>query len=376
RLLPSVTANASQNFGVNSDYERINPNNNFGISANVDIYNGGRNKLNFTQAENQIFLNKLDQEIIQNNISLQIANSYLNALLNKENIKVAQEQINITTIQLNKMQELIDAGVNPKADLFDIQATLEQNKQQLVQAENTLDLSLLNLAQLIQVSPDGFDIKEVNINLNQAVLLYDNAIPIYETALKSRPEIHKAEIAIENAELSIKSAKTNLLPSIGLNYSLNTSYAYRFPGDGAFDKIFNQYNDNHGHNIGISARYTIFDGKSNRARISKAKITRDIVSQSLAEEKLRLRETIQRAFLDTRTSLKQYEASLSSLKALQVAYKIAEERYKLGALNVFDFDLLRARLFNAKTAVLNAKYNFIFKTKVLDFYNDKPIIIE
>jgi len=376
RLLPNVSADASQNFGVNSDYDRINPNTNFGVSASVDLYNGGRNKIQITQSENQIFLSKLDLEILQSNISLQIANDYLNALLNKENIKVAKEQINITTIQLKKMQELIDAGVNPRADLLDIQATLSQNKQQLVQAENALDLSLLNLAQLIQVSPEGFDIKDVNITIDNAVLLYDNSNLIYETAVKSRPEISKAEIQIENAELGIKSAKTNLLPTIGLNYRLNTSYAYRFSGDGELNKIFDQYNDNHGHNIGISARYTIFDGKANKARINKAKITREIISQNLEDEKLRLRETIERAFLDTKSSLKQYESSLSSLKAQEEAFKIAEERYKLGAMNSFDFDLVKSRLFNAKVAVINAKYNFVFKTKVLDFYNNKPIVIE
>ena len=375
-LLPNVSADASQNFGVNSKYKRINPNTNFGVSANVDLYNGGRNKLNITQAENRIFLSKLDLETLQSNISLQIANNYLNALLNKENIKVAKEQMNITKIQLNKMQELIDAGVNPRADLLDIQATLAQNKEQLVKAENALDLALLNLAQLIQVSPNGFDIKEVNIPLNQAVLLYEDTTPIYETAVKSRPEIHRAEIEIENADLAIKSAKTYLLPSVGLNYRLNTSYAYRYSGDGALNKIFDQYNDNHGHNIGISARYTIFDGKANKARIEKAKITRAIVEENLEDQKLKLRETIERAFLDTKSSLKQYESSLSSLKAQEEAFKIAEERYKLGAINSFDFDIVKSRLFNAKIAMINAKYNFIFKTKVLDFYNNKPIVIE
>ena len=376
RLLPNVAASASQKFGVNSKYKRINPNTNFGISASVDLYNGGLNKINITQAENQIFLSKLDLETLKTNISLQIANAYLNALLNKENIKIAKEQITITTIQLNKMQELIDAGVNPKADLLDIQATLAQNKQQLVEAENALDLALLNLAQLIQVSPNGFDIKNVDIPLDKAVLLYDNSNLIYETAIKTRPEIQRAEIEIENANLGIKAAKTNLLPSVSLNYGLNTSYAYQFSGDGELNKIFNQYNDNHGHNVGVSARYTIFDGNSNKARINKAKITSEIVSQNLEDEKLKLRETIERAFLDTKSSLKKYESSLSSLKAQEEAFKIAEERYKLGAMNSFDFDLVKSRLFNAKVALINAKYNFIFKTKVLDFYNNKPIVIE
>ena len=376
RLLPTVLANASQNFGVNSTYKRINPNNSFGVSASVDIYNGGRNKLLIKQVNNNVTVNELDLETLQTNISLQIANNYLNALLNKENIKIAKEQINITTIQLNKMQELIDAGVNPRADLLDIQATLAQNNEQLVQAENTLDLALLNLAQLIQVSPDGFDIQDVNIDLDKAILLYDNSTEVYKTALKSRPEIKKAELNIENADISIKIAKKSLLPSVSLSYGLNTNYAYRFSGDGTFDNIINQYNDNHGHSIGISARYTIFDGKSNKASINKAKISKQIIEQSLEDEKLRLRETIERAFLDTKSSLKQYESSLSSLKAQEEAFKIAEERYQLGAMNSFDFDLVKGRLYNAKVAVINAKYNFVFKTKVLDFYNDKPIIIE
>lgn len=376
RLLPTLGANASQNFGVNSKYERVNPSNNFGISASVDLYNGGRNKLLVNQANKAIEISKIDLEVLESNIALQIANYYLNALLQKENIKIAKEQIAITNIQLKKMQELIDAGVNPRADLLDIQATLANNKEQLTQAENNLDLSLLNLAQLIQVPSENFDIQNVTLNLDKAVLLYSNSNGIYQKAIENRPEIKKANLAIENADLGIKIAKTNLKPSVSMNYGLNTSYRYNFSGDGAFDKIYNQYNDNHGHSLGISARYTIFDGKSRKASIAKAKINKELIEQNLIDEKLKLREIIERAYLDAKASLKQYESSLSSLKAQQESFNISQERYKLGAMNSFDFDLVKSRLFNAKIAVINAKYNFVFKSKVLDYYNGIPIVIE
>ena len=376
RLLPSVSASASQDFGINSKYKRINPSNNFGITAGIDLYNGGRNKLSVKQAEKGIEISQLNAEILQSNISLQIANYYLNALLQKENIKVAKEQIAITNIQLKKMQELIDAGVNPRADLLDIQATLANNNEQLTQAENALDLSLLNLAQLIQVPSNGFEIQDVTINLDKAILLYQNSNGIYQTAVENRPEIKKAQLDIENADLGIEIAKTNLKPTISMNYGLNTSYRYKYSGDGKFSKIADQYNDNHGHNFGISARYTIFDGKSRKASITKAKINKEIIEQNLVDEKLQLRETIERAYLDAKASLKQYETSLSSLKAQQESFNISQERYKLGAMNSFDFDLVKSKLFNAKVAVINAKYNFIFKSKVLDYYNGIPIVIE
>ena len=376
RLLPNVSASASQNLDVNSLYKRVNPSNNFGISASVDLYNGGRNKLLITQVENSIALSKFDLETLQSNISLQIANNYLNALFNKENIKLAHEQIAITKLQLNKMQELIDAGVKPKADLLDIQATLSSNKEQLTTSENALDLSLLNLAQLIQVPSTNFDIQDVTINLDKAILLYANSKIIYKKAVEDRPEIKKAQLDIDNADLGIKIAKTDLLPSVSMSYGLNTSYRYNFSGDGTFDKIYNQYDDNHGHSIGVSARYTIFDGKSRKASIAKAKINKEIIEQGLVDEKLKLRETIERAYLDAKASLKQYESSLSSLKAQEESFNISQERYKLGAMNSFDFDLVKSRLFNSKIAVINAKYNFVFKSKVLDFYNGIPIVIE
>ena len=376
RLLPSVSASASQNFGVGSKYDRINPSNNFGISAGVDIYNGGRNKLLVDQANNGIALSQLDLETLQSNISLQIANSYLNALFNKENIKLAKEQIAITKIQLNKMQELIDAGVKPRADILDIQATLASNNEQLTKAENALDLSLLNLAQLIQVPSSNFDIQNVVINIDKAILVYNNSDGIYQKAVENRPEIKKAQLDIDNAELGVKIAKTNLKPTVSMNYGLNTSYRYNYSGDGSFNKISNQYNDNHGHSLGISARYTIFDGKSRKASITKAKINKEIIEQGLIDEKLKLRETIERAYLDAKASLKQYESSLSSLKSQEESFNIAQERYKLGAMNSFDFDLVKSRLFNSKIAVINAKYNFVFKSKVLDYYNGIPIVIE
>lgn len=376
RLLPNVNANASQNFAVGSRYERINPSNNFGVNASVDLYNGGRNKLLINQAENSITLNNLDLKTLQVNIFLQIANYYLNALLQKENIKIAKEQMVITNIQLNKMKELIDAGVNPKADLLDIQASLANNEEQLTSAENMLDLSLLNLAQLIQVPSINFDIQDVSINLDKAILLYSNTNEVYKKALTDRPEIKKAQLDIENADLGIKISKTDLLPNISMSYDLNTNYRYNFSGDGTFNTIFNQYNDNHGHSIGISARYIIFDGNSRKANIAKAKIQKEIIEQNLVDEKLKLRETIERAYLDARASLKQYQTSLSSLKAQQESFNIAQERYKLGAMNSFDFDLVTSRLFNSKITVTNAKYNFVFKSKVLDFYNGIPITIE
>jgi len=376
RLLPTANANASQNFGIGSKYDRVNPSNNFGVSASVDLYNGGRNKLLIHQANNAIETTNLNLETLQSTISLQIANNYLHALLNKENIKVAKEQISITNIQLNKMQELIDAGVKPRADLLDIQATLATNKEQLTSSENALDLSLLNLAQLIQVPSKGFDVQDIVLNLDKAILLYTNTDGIYQKAVEDRPEIKKAQLDIDNADLGIKIAKTNLLPSISMSYGLNTNYRYNFHGDGAFDKIFNQYNDNHGHSFGISARYTLFDGNSRKASINKAKIQKEIIEQNLIDEKLRLKETIERAYLDAKASLKQYESSLSSLKSQEEAFHISQERYKLGAMNSFDFDLVKSRLFNAKIAVINAKYNFVFKSKVLDYYNGIPIVIE
>ncbi len=376
RLLPNVSASASQDFGVGSKYKRVDPSNRFGIGASIDLYNGGRNKLLINQVNNAIETSKLNLEVLESNISLQIANYYLNALFNKENIKLAKEQINITKIQLNKMKELIDAGVKPRADLLDIQATLANNNEQLTQSENALDLSLLNLAQIIQIPSDNFDIQDVIINLDKAVLLYSNSNGVYQKAIDNRPEIKKAQLDIDNADLGIKIAKTNLKPTVSASYGLNTSYMYIFHGDGKINKIVDQYNDNHGHSLGISARYTIFDGKSRKASINKAKINKEIIEQGLVDEKLKLRETIERAFLDAKASLKQYESSLSSLLAQKESFKIAQERYKLGAMNSFDYDLVKSKLFNAKIAVINAKYNFVFKSKVLDYYNGIPITIE
>ncbi len=376
RTLPNVTASANQNVRIGGEYERFNPSNNFGISASYNLYDGGRNKLLIDQVNNTIETSNLNLEVLESNISLQIANNYLTALFNKENIKLANEQIAITNIQINQMRELIDAGVKPRAELLDILATLASNMEQLTKAENALDLSLLNLSQLIQVPSTNFDIQDVTINLDKAILLYDNTNGIYQKAIENRPEIKKAQLDIENSELGIKLAETNLLPQINASYGLNTSYAYRLSGDGKFNNIANQYFDNHGHNFGISASYTIFDGNARKSQINKAKINKEIIEQGLIDEKLKLRETIERAYLDAKASLKQYESSVSSLKAQTESFNIANERYKLGAMNSFDFDLVKSRLFNSKIAVINAKYNFVFKSKVLDFYNGIPIVID
>ncbi|MDH3381107.1 MAG: TolC family protein [Flavobacteriaceae bacterium] len=380
--LPSLSANAGESFSFGSSIDngniRISGNRNstsFGVNSSVTLFNGFRNLNTVKQAELGHEASILDLEKMKNDISLNIVNYYLNILFNKENIKVAQEQLQISKLQLEKVKQLIAEGVRPRGELLDAEATVANDEEKLVTAQNSLDLSLLSMAHLLQISHKDFDVQEMKLNILSPKLKYENTDAIFDKAVTEKPEIKSAELDVKNAVLGIDIAKSLYYPTVSLGYNFSTFYGHTegLPNQQSF---LDQFEDNKSHNINLSLNIPIFNGFKTKSGVSKANINSRLASYTLDNEKLKLRETIERAYTDAKAALNQYIASEKSVVAQQEAFKNAQDRYNFGAMTSFDFEQVRGRLVSAQSNFINAKYNFVFKTKLLEFYYGIPITMD
>ncbi|MBF61274.1 MAG: transporter [Xanthomarina sp.] len=394
-FLPNVNASASQdwNFGsfIGQDGNRVSIDsrgNSFGLNTGVTLFNGFRNTSIYKQAQLGIESSELQLSILKDNISVNVVNQYLNILLNKENLKVAEEQVAITEKQVIQVSELVDSGVRPRADLFEVEAQLASDRERLTNVENSLELAKLALTQLLQISNEGFDVEEIELSLPEVLVEHKSSNEIYDYALQNRPEIKKAELDIENSILAIDIAKSAYYPTLSFGAGLGTSYQH-FQGQEDLRVVIDpndptnislvengfwqQLEDNLGYNLGFRLDIPIFNRMQTKVSVDKAKINKERIAYSLDQAKQDLRSTIEQAYTDAKAAFKQFEASQVSLNAQKEAFKNAQESYNSGVMNSFEFEQVRNRLVNAEANLINAKYNFVFTTKVLDFYLGKPL---
>ncbi len=368
--------NVSGTFGADYDFGTPDTNNSFsnsiGIGANATLYNGNRTKNAIASTEKYTKISKLSVEILKNDLAVQVLSAYLNVIYSREGVKIAQDQLSVGQKLLDRMTELVNAGVKAKNDLFQVQATLASNEESLVTAQNNLDLALLNLSQLIQVSNVGFDIADVPITINQVQLKYENSEMIYKEALVWRPEVRLANKQIEASELDIIIAKSGFLPTVTANYSFGTRFL-DIQNIHTESDYFKQIADNRGHSIGLTAAFPIFDKYSTKINTQRAQIQKLKSQTSLENEKFKLRTEIEKAYIDAKTSLKTFEAAKKSVEAQEENFRTAQERYNMGVLTSFDFEQVRNQLVLAQSSFIRAKYNYIFKSKFLEIYYGLPI---
>ena len=382
-FLPSVNASSGSNvssglspdeFGVLRNTNNLNTN--FNLSVNGTIFNGFRNLNSYKQAQLGIRSGELDLKRVQNDISLLIVNGYLNVLFAKENLSVAKVQADISKKQVSAAKDRFTAGIIPKGDLLNVTSTAANDQQNVVIQENVLTIALLNLAQLLQVPADGFDVQDINVGTPLAVLLYENANKVYKEALTTQPQITRAELGLKNADLNIEIAKGAFLPTLTYSVGASTSYFNQFNNllifpDGTRqtnDNFFSQLSDRFRYGVSLNLNIPIFNRLQTKNTIERAQVSKVISELNLTNEKLQLQQTIEQAYTDTKAALKTYEAAKVSLEAQQEAFKNAQESFNLGAMSIFDFDLVRNRFVNAQSTLIRNKFDFIFKTKVLQFY--------
>ncbi len=392
-FLPTFNANASHswNIGLNQDITTgllRNQTTQFtsaGVSVGVDIYKGLQNQNTLRKANLSIVSAQYQLVKMKEDIALNVANAFLQVLFNIENLKVQQEQLTINQKQLNRSEELVNAGSIPRGDLLDVKATVASNNQNIIAAENALLISKLSLAQLLQLKDFyNFDVIEDTSVKDDNNILSQNPAAIHEKAKDTRTELKIAKTNLEIAEKNVAIAKGAFQPNlVGFyNFSSRVSNAdgLSFDSEGKIigtkgpNAFFNQFSDNKGQTFGAQLTIPVFNGFSVKNNVARSKVNLEKSKIAVQQQELDLERNVFTAFTDAKGALKTYESATTALEARQEAFRYATERYAVGMMNSFDFNQAQTLLSNAQSEVIRTKYDYIFKIKILEFYFGIPII--
>lgn len=345
---------------------------------------------------------------MKDDISLFVANGYLQVLTNKANLDVVKAQNEVTQEQISRTTELVDAGVLPKGDLLEIRATDATEKQQIAVAENTVKISLISLAQLLAIRDyETFDIEDEGYDIVDDGISSKNVDDIIEAAKENRSEIKIAQANLDLAEKDLQISRGSYYPTLSAFFGYNTRYTDatsftsvvdpdnpfstqeigivqetgqsvvgQFPNtilqETTADPFIDQLYQNDGISYGFQLNVPIFNGFAVRSNVKRSKVNMQRQEFLLEQAKLDLESNIYQAYVDAKGSLKSYEAAQTALESQELAYQYAKDRYDVGLTNAFDFSQSKLRYDNAKIEVYRSKYDYIFKLKVLELFFGVP----
>ncbi len=379
-FLPTLNGSASHSWsiGLGQDPVTFNAVNSttknlsFGVGSSINLYDGLRNMRELHRSNLQILASQYQLDNMKDNISLYVANSFLQILFNKEQLKVLKSQQEVTNQEYQRTKDLVDAGALPKGDLLEIQATLAGQEQQLVNAENAILISKIQLAQLLLI-PDykTFDIVDIDYQVPPSAIMNESPEAIVNKAKETRYDIKIAETNTEIAKDNLKIARGALQPSLSGSYNFGTNY---FTSQ-LFDTpdFETQISDNKSHNFSLRLNIPIFNGFASSNNVKRNQVSFERSKNALEQANLDMETTVYQAYNDTKGALKAYEAAQKTLLAREEAFNYARERYNVGLLNAFDFNQSQNRFEAAQSEVIRTKYDYIFKLKVLEFYFGIPI---
>lgn len=405
---PSVngSANYSWNFGLNIDpvtneiSQTTRQTSFLSLNGNWLLFDGTRKWNTITQNNLDYMAALMDLETAKNDIGLNVAGGYLQVLLNQEILGVAREQERVTQLQVDRTQRLVDAGAAPMGDLLQLQAQLARDVQNRTTAENSLNISKMQLANLLQLdNPDDFEIADPEFTVPEAALVMRDPSAIYATALENQPNIEAAELRVRSSEEGVEISKSGWYPSLSLQGRVASNYSDQFqepttaneiqvpiptyddqgnvfytpstrtiPQGFQFKSFGNQLEDNINEFVGVNLQIPIFNRMTVRNQVQNAMINQEITALSLEQEKNALRQNIYQAHADAKASYNSYLAAQKAVEANEESFAYAQKRFEVGALNQFDFENAKNNLAISRSEMLRAKYDFIFKINVLEFY--------
>ncbi len=414
-FLPTLNANASHswNIGLNQNITTgllENQTTQFtsaGLNSNITIYNGLQNQNKLRKANLSIIAAQYQLSKMKDDISLNVANAYLQILFNKENQKVQNEQLAYDEKQQKKSEEMVAAGMVARGDLLDVKATVAADRQKVITAENTLFISKLSLAQLLQIEDfQTFDVADVDYEAKPSQTMLETPEKIVDKAKQDRVELKIARANLEIAEKDVKIAKGAFQPSLVGFYSFSSrvSYADRIVGfeqNAAYPTsvigqveatgqnviqpnystvlgkplpFFDQFSRNKGHNFGVQLNIPILNGFSAKNNVDRLKIALERAKTTEKQAVLDLERNVYTAITNAKVALNAYDAAVAAFDARKEAFNYAKEKYAVGMMNSFDFTQSQTLYTNAQSEVLRTKYDYIFKVKIVEFYFGIPII--
>lgn len=413
-VFPSLNGNASYvyNFGQTIDpFTNTFATNqvlsqNFSLSTNVTLFSGLQKYNTIQKNKFDYMAGKHDVEKAMNDVTLNIAAAYLQILFADESAESARNQVTQAKKQAERTQKLVDAGSFPRGNLLEMEAQVAAEELALTNAENQVTLAYLNLQQLLDLDiSQEFKIEKPDLNMPVDNFLAGTPEQAYKTAVSTLPEIKSAEFRLKSSEKELEIARGGIYPrlsagaSYGSGYSgarkrvtsatpngFDTTGAITSAGDLILTPAFNytqeitpfsnQINDNQNKTVGFFLTVPIFNGLQNKTSISIAKIQAQNTRLNLELQKNNVEKTIQQSYADAVAALKKYHAAQKTTEAMVLSFKYTEQKYDVNLINATDYADSKNKLIKAKSDLIQAKYDFVFKVKILDFYQGKEISLK
>lgn len=377
--LPDLNAGISQDFGfgrslnIDNTYSNSSSSNSgLNISSSVLIWRGGALNNTIAQREYEMKSSLEDFQKAKDDLTLNIASAYLEILFANELIKVAETQIEQTQKQIERTKDLVKAGKVAEGALWEIEAQKAREELDLVNRQNSLQIAYLNLAQMLELENyQGFSIDIPEMPEIKAQATVASSSVVYGKAVEFRPEIKSAEFMLKSYESQLKVAKSSLLPSLSANASFYDQYLRSSQYDA---KSFgDQIGQNHREGVGLYLSIPIFNKFENRTNIENSKLQIRNQELQLDGAKKDLRKQIEQVYTNALAAQKRYNANQVAVKSMQESFRYIEEKYNVGKVNSVEYNDAKSKLAIAQSDLIQAKYDFIFRTKILDFYNGVPI---
>ena len=415
-FLPSLNASGSHGYNIGMTIDPFTnefatdaiQSNSFGLNSGITLYNGFKNHLNLKRAALGVDIATINLEQTKNDLALTISAAYLNVLFQEEFVTLANLNLETTKRQVDRVVKLVEAGAAPSSDLLDVQAQEASDYASLISNENARSLAKLNLVQLLQLSSEQastFEIVRPSEDDLEVSTLPTSSSQAINHALSTFPEIRAAALSVDDAYLNLDIAKTNYLPRLFASYNFGSGYSgNRVQGDiepitteftimtqeGALltapvtdysnvtystIPFADQLSDNINQSIFFSLSIPIFNGFSSRNSVQQAEV--GVLQSKYAQESTSqiLTQSIESAWADAIAAQKNLLAQEAALAAAELAFSNTELKFEAGAISALEYADSRTRLDNARTNSLRTRYDLVFKSKILDFYQGKTITL-
>lgn len=382
--LPNLNGQVSQNlnFGRSltylNTYENVNSaQTDFGLGTQLTVFQGMQINNTIKKTEFDLKASFEDLAKAKDDLSLNIASTFLEILFAKELVKVSEDQILITNQQLKQSQEKVNAGSLASGALLEIEAQAAREELNIVDAKNQLQIAKLKLAQMLEiVFTDKFDVEIPILPEIGAQSSVTNSQDVYLTAVKQRPEIMGAEYRYQSTEMQLKMAQGVFYPTLSFYANYYNNYNNKYTDINRNRISFgDQLTNNQRKGLGLQLNIPIFNRFLTKLQVDNAKIQMLNTQLDLEGTKKVLRQEIETAQTTAITSFNRFKSTEKAVTSMQEAFRYSEEKFNVGMVNAVDYNLAKTNLLKASSDLLRAKYEFIFRSKILDFYKGIPITL-
>lgn len=379
------------------------------ITLNQPIFQGLQLRNGLIQSKIDVQAAAKDGEQARNDVALQVAQAYLSILLAQERLQVLEEQAKVTIAQYEQTKKLIEAGVVADNSRFDLEAQMARDKENTVNAQNALELAFVNLKTLMNMDvAKAMTIQEIEeVTVDEATNLA-TLEEVYQEALNNQPSIAAAKLRENSAQLGVDIAKGALYPTVGLYGTISTNFssaARTFEGidtntfnlngnvvgtqdpvlvqyetyqprRGGVIPYFQQIGGNAAGNVGVNVSIPIFNGMRARINIQRAELAVKSAELATKQQEVTLKGNIDRALVDVKAAAERLKAAENTVIATRMSVQNTRKRFELGVVNSFELTSVQNILISSESNLLQAKYDYLFKLKILDFYKGNPIEID